>query len=74
MKAGRYVRWAKARKRVAWIASHLESGRTVQITTYTKATRISAKSKIEFKANKAGAWMKKGKSWECIDGVHISAY
>lgn len=74
MKPNRFVRWAKARKRIAFIVSNLEAGKTVQLTTYTKATRYTAKHKDMFKATKGGAYVQRGKSWDCIDGVDLRAF
>jgi riboflavin synthase alpha subunit len=74
MKANRYYRWAKARKLVAAIRSHLAQGHTVQLTTYTKVTRYSAKHVDMFKATRSGAYVQSGKSWLCIDGCKVSVF
>lgn len=74
MKAGRYATWAKARKKVAWIAAQLAKGNTVQLTTYTRATRYTAKHASMFKASKAGAYVQRGKAWDCIDGCDLRAF
>ena len=67
MIADRFVRFARARKRVAWIRAQLGTGRTVQLATYTKATNYDARHADWFKATKAGAFVRRGKSWDCID-------
>lgn len=72
MKAGRFERWAIARRRVAGIRNWLERGGSVQLTTYTKAKIYRPACRDMFKANRAGAWVARGKSWDCIDGTHIS--
>lgn len=74
MKPNRFARWAKARKRVSFIVSNLQAGKTVQITTYTKATRYTAKHINMFKATKSGAFVQSGKNWLCIDGVDVRAF
>jgi hypothetical protein len=74
MKAGRYARWAAARKKVAWINDQLSRGRTVQLTTYTRATRYTAKSAIAFKATRTGAYVQRGRHWDCIDGCDLRAF
>lgn len=74
MKPNRYARWAKARKVISFILSNLEAGKTVQIATYTKAVRYNAKHKEMFKATKTGAYVQRGKSWDCIDGCNIQAF
>ena len=67
MTAGRFLRYARARKRVAWIKAQLAAGRLIQVTTYTKATRYSARHAVMFKATKAGAFVQRGNSWDCVD-------
>ena len=74
MKSGRFLRWAKARKRVAWIKSQIAAGHIVQITTYLRATRYGAKHLEMFKATKSGAYVQRGKAWDCIDGCDIRAF
>jgi hypothetical protein len=74
MKAGRYLRWHQARRKIAWIVGHLEAGRTVQLTTYTRCTRYTKKHIAMFKATKAGAYVQQGKSWVCFDGSDVRAY
>ena len=74
MKPNRFARWANARKRVSFIVSNLNAGKTVQLTTYTKATRYNAKHINMFKATKFGAFVQSGKSWLCIDGVDVRAF
>jgi riboflavin synthase alpha subunit len=73
MKAGRFVRWHVARRKVAFIQGHLAAGRTVYICTMTKATKLSAKHAGMVKATKSGAYMQAGKSWVCIDGCALKA-
>jgi hypothetical protein len=62
MIAGRFFRYARARKRVAWIKAQLTAGRIVQLATYTKATNYDARHANMFKATKAGAFVQRGKS------------
>lgn len=74
MKANRFARWAKARKTVAAIKEQLAKGRTVQITTYTKAVRYKAVHAEMFKATRNGAFVQRGKSWDCIDYCAIRVF
>ena len=67
MIGGRFVRDARARKRIAWIKAQLAVGRMVQLARYTKATNYQARHADMFKATKAGAFVRWGKSWDCID-------
>ena len=74
MKAGRFLRFHKARRLVAWIKAELEDGATVQLTTYTKATRYKRQHSGMFKAVKSGAYVQRGKVWDCIDGCKVTAF
>jgi hypothetical protein len=74
MKPGRYLRWHNARKRIAWIQAKLAEGHTVQLTTYTTATRYKAKHADMFRATRTGAYVQRGKAWDCIDGCHVTAF
>lgn len=74
MKAGRFLRWQKARKRVAFIETHLAAGRMIQLTTYTHCRRYTKKHLGMFRATKTGAYVQRGKHWDCIDGVDCRAF
>lgn len=74
MKAGRYLRWHKARVKVAAIKAALASGAVVMIATYTKATQYDKRHGEMFKATRSGAWVQRGKHWDCIDGAGIKVY
>jgi hypothetical protein len=74
MTAGRFLRYARARKRVAWIKAQLAAGRIVQVTTYTKATRYAARQANMFTATKTGAFVQRGKSRDCIDLCDLRAF
>ena len=69
MRAGRFLRWHKARKLYGVIVKHLESGRRVQVTTYTRSTVY--RSVEQFRCGKTGVYVARGKSWDCIDGCHV---
>lgn len=73
MKPNRFGQWAAARKRVAWIQSQLAAGRTVYLTTYTRSTTYTAKHSDWFKADRSGAYVRRGKSWDCIDYCGLTA-
>ena len=72
MKPNRFLRWHKARKKIAAIKAHLSQGHTVQIGTMTHATNYKAKHIDMFKATRSGAYVQRGKSWDCIDFCKIS--
>ena len=74
MIAGRFLRYARARKAIAWIKAQLAAGRIVQLATYTKATNYDARHADMFKATKAGAFVRRGKSWDCIDLCELRSF
>lgn len=74
MKPGRFLRFYKARKRIAFIRENLAAGHIIQITTSLRAVRYSAKHIDMFKATKTGAYVQRGKSWDCIDYCDIRAF
>jgi hypothetical protein len=74
MKANRFYNWAKARRTVRNIQNHLSNGRTIVISTCTKATKYKKGHEQYFKATKSGAWAQRGKNWECIDFCNIKVY
>jgi len=74
MTAGRFLRYARARKRVAWIKAQLAAGRIVELRTHTKATRYAARHAGMFEATKAGAFVQRGKSWDCIDYCTLRSF
>jgi hypothetical protein len=71
---GRFLRWHKARVKVAWIKGHLEAGHIVDICTATRVTRCKPKHIDMFKATKTGAYMQAGKRWDCIDFCGFRAH
>ena len=74
MKANRFGRWCEARKKLAEIIRALDSGKTVMVSTYTKATQYTAKHKSMFSASKTGLYVQHGKSWVCIDYCKITIW
>lgn len=53
------------------IVSHLENDGGVQISTYTKSTLYEKKHIKMFKVTQNGAWVQRGKKWDCIDYCSI---
>lgn len=74
MKSSRYLRWHNARRLIARINAALADGYTVQLTTYTRYTRYTAKHIGMFRADRSGAYVQRGKRWDCIDYVKVTAY
>lgn len=73
MKAGRFLKWQDAKKKLGWINAHFDAGRNVYVCTYTRSTRFKPKHRGFFKANRNGVWVARGKSWDCIDGCKLVA-
>lgn len=73
MKPNRFARWHLARKRIAFIRKHLAAGNTVAISTQTRAVHYTAKHINMFKATRSGAYVQRGKSWDCIDFCSVTA-
>lgn len=74
MKSGRFLRWHKARQKIAYITHALEHGGTVVIATNLKATQYGPKHIGMFKATRTGAYVQHGKRWDCIDYCAIRAF
>ena len=75
MKAGRFAKWAEARRKLAWIKARLAEGRQVCVSTMTNCTKYSAKHADMFSATKSGLYVQHGKHWLNLPtgGVQISA-
>jgi hypothetical protein len=67
MKPNRYLRWHKARRLVAKINNHLANGGHVGIGSYTRPTLYGPKCAGMFKATRTGAYVQRGKRFDCID-------
>lgn len=57
---GYFERWARNRKLVARVRSHLEAGGRVTIATYTRATTYSPRHASLFYSTPTGALVKTG--------------
>lgn len=74
MKSGRFARWAASRQRINFITRQLAAGRTVVLATHLRAWELNAKHAAMLKATKTGAYMQRGKNWDCIDGCAIRVF
>lgn len=74
MKSDRFGKWARARKLYAGIQDALAGGKMVQVATYTKATRYTAKHADMFICKKDGVYVKRGKALDFITGTKISVF
>ena len=75
MKPGRYLRWHTARTKVSRIQAHLAAGGIVVVGTPLKAWKFTKPAHAEmFKANRTGAYVQRGKAWDCIDYSAIRFY
>ncbi len=66
---------ATATEKLSWIKSHLAAGHTIQITTYLRVTRYTAKHAEMFRVDGTNALVvQRGRHWDCIDHCKISAF
>lgn len=72
MVRNRFGRWARARRLVRTIQDALSADGSVVIATYTKATQYDRRHVAMFKATPTGAYVQRGKRWDCIDFAGIS--
>lgn len=76
MKAGRYLRFQQAKRKLEWIKARSAEGLDVYVCTYTKSTRFTPKTMAKgewFKATRSGLYVARGRQWDCVDGCKIVA-
>lgn len=73
MKAGRFAKWAKARRRLAAINAAFDAGRTVQVVTSMRVTNYAPKHRAMFVATRSGLFVQSGKKFLCLDFTTIKA-
>lgn len=71
MKAGRFYRWAIARRKLAWCQDRLSEGRTVYLCNHLRITKIRRVESL--KATKSGFYVQSGKNWVCADYCELRA-
>lgn len=64
MKAGRFLRWAKARQTYARIVETISNGGSVIIGSHTHARQY--KHAEQFKCGKDGVYVARGKNWDSL--------
>jgi hypothetical protein len=69
MTPNRFLRWHRSRQRVKTIQDHLKAGGSVLMCTHCKQTRFDPKHIGMFSASRNGAFVQRGRSNDCIDGV-----
>lgn len=74
MIAGRYLRWHRARRLIADIQSCLQADGVAVVSTHTNAAQFDRRHVDHFKAMRSGAYMRRGKGWDCIDGCAVRLY
>ncbi len=76
---GREERKAIAETKLAWIKEKIADGLTVRIQTVYRITEVSPKTYASFadiglfKMDGSNLRMRRGKSWEIIDGCRLTA-
>lgn len=71
MTKNRWLRYHEAREKVRFIRENLLAGRHVYIFTSMCLWKFSTCHADIFKAGRNGAYMRRGKALECIDGAAI---
>lgn len=74
MKEGRFFKWANYRKMIANIQATLVSDGVVIIATHLKKTQYDKRHADMFKANQTGAFVQRGKNWDCITFSSVYHY
>lgn len=74
MKAGRFLKMAKARRMFRFIISNLAAGNSVSLTTATRSTNYKAKHIDMFRLAGGSVYVQRGKNWDCINGVRVTAF
>jgi len=74
MVAGRFLRWAKARKLGNKIIETLEADGEVAICTMTRVTMLKQKHLGMVKVARNGVFLQRGKSWSCVDYCGFKFY
>ena len=71
-RSGYYARWASSKRIVAAITTHLASGGEVVLSTAMRHVICRANHAGMFKATSSGAFIQRGKGWDCINGCKIT--
>jgi hypothetical protein len=74
MTPGRFLRWHSYRKMVLNISNTLRANGEIVIATYTRSTRYSLNHVGMFKATKSGAYVQRGKNWDCFSSCKVLHY
>lgn len=74
MKAGRFLKLAKARRMFRFITANLKAGNSVSLTTATRSTNYKAKHIDMFRLQGGDVLVQRGKSWDCINYVKVTAF
>lgn len=72
MIAGRFLRLHKARRLFRFIQDSFAGGRSVVVSTMTRATRYDGRHADLFQLRGASVLVRRGKSWDCINHCRVS--
>lgn len=67
MKAGRFFKWHNYRLLVSNIRATLANDGIVQIVGYGRVIQCDKRHIDMFKATKTGAYIQRGKNWDCLN-------
>lgn len=74
MKEGRFYKWHNYRKMIASIRQTLAADGVIQIVGYGRVLECDKRHVEMFKATKSGAYVQRGKSWDCLNFSKIVHY
>ncbi len=74
MLPNRFVLWASYRKMISNIQSTLAANGEVHIVGYGRVVKCDKRHAAMFKATKSGAYVQRGKYWDCLNFSKIVHY
>lgn len=74
MVAGRFFKWANYRKMISSIQATLAADGVIQIVGYGRVIECDKRHAGMFKATKSGAFIQRGKKWDCLNFSKIVHY
>lgn len=70
MKAGRFLRLQKGKRKLEWIKSQMAAGRTIYVITQTRVTKVAPKHSELFRMDRRGSLYL---NRDCIDFCGLEA-
>lgn len=74
MIADRFFKWSNYRKMISNIQSTLATDGEVHIVGYGRVVKCDKRHVTMFKVTKSGAYVQRGKNWDCLNFSKIVHY